>query len=68
MARYIIAFGRISEMEVIDVRDHETALREATRRSMDEGCLDDELADTTWAEPYSYQLAADLGLFDGAKP
>lgn len=60
--QFIIAYGWDSEVEIIEAISLKEALAEATCRSLKEGLLDDDLADTTWAEPYSEDLAHDVGL------
>ena len=64
MAKFIIGYGRRSEIDVIEVADLDAALMEATRLSMLDGLLDDDLADTTFAEPYTDDLAWEYGLLD----
>lgn len=62
MPRFIIASGRNSELDIIEAKDRDDALMKATERSMLDGCLDDDLADTTWVENYSDDLAHEYGL------
>ena len=62
MARFIIASGWASEVDVFEAKDLPEAKAEAARRSMAEGLLDDDLADCAWAEPYSDDLAHEVGL------
>lgn len=62
MTRFIIAYGWESETDIIDAPSLEDARQEAANRSMRLGLLDDDLCDTTWAQPYEEGLAFDLGL------
>lgn len=64
MQKFIIAHGWDSRVDMIDALDLQAAKSEAARRSMADGLLDDDLSDTTWAEPYSDLLARDVGILD----
>lgn len=68
MSRFIIAYSWHSDVDVIEAANLEAAEMEAARRSMAAGLLDDDLADTTWAENYTDDLAHDLGLLVYAEP
>jgi hypothetical protein len=52
MPKYIIYYGFTEEIDIIEAESLDEAQMEATRRSMSDGLLDDDLADTTWAEVY----------------
>ena len=59
--KFIIAYGRFCDLEIIEAKDHDDALAAAVERSMADGVLDDDLADTTWAEPWSPEKAKEYG-------
>lgn len=62
MNRFIIAYGWKSDMRVIEAKSIEDARAIATQLSLEDGLLDDDLSDTTWAEPYTDDLAFEYGL------
>ena len=62
MQKFIIGYGWKTDLDVIEADDLRDAEKEATRLSMSLGLLDDDLADTTWAQPYTPDLAYELGL------
>lgn len=64
MNRYIIGYGRRRHEKAgwCYAKNLDDALTRATALSMADGCLDDDLADTTWAEPWDDWRARDLGL------
>lgn len=62
MSKYIISYGRASDVAVIEAPSLDEALMIATKRSLDGGLLDDDLADTTWAAAYTDDLAYEYGL------
>lgn len=62
MARFIIWSGWQSTPDVVDAKDIDEARGKAAERSMLEGLLDDDLADTTGAEVYSEECALRWGL------
>ena len=64
MQKFIIGYGWRSDVDVIEAPSLDAAKQEAANRSMRAGLLDDDLSDTTFAEPYSDLMARDLGLID----
>lgn len=62
LPRFIIGFGWDSDVDLIEAPNLDEARMIAAKRSMGCGLLDDDLADTTWAEPYSHDLALEVGL------
>ena len=64
MQKFIIGYGRREQVDMIDALDLDAAQMEATRRSMADGLLDDDLADTTFAQPYDADTAREYGLTD----
>ncbi len=62
MPRFIICHGFDSECEVIEAANLDVAKAKAAAFSMAKGLLDDDLADTTWADPFTEDRAFELGL------
>lgn len=62
MPRYIIAFGLSSDVREIESPSLEAALAVAVQRTKDEGVEEEMIADCAWAEPYSEELAHEVGL------
>jgi hypothetical protein len=69
MDKFIICYGWLSQLDVIQATSLDAATMRATERSLRDGCLDDDLPDTTWAVPYTPELAEEYGLeqYVGAK-
>ena len=68
MNKYIIAYGWHSDMRVIKAKSLDEAQMIATKLSMEDGLLDDDLSDTTWAEEYTLDRADEYGLEAEATP
>ncbi len=68
MPKFIIGYGFKTALDVIEAPTLDEALMKATERSMLEGCLDDDLADTTFAEPYTEERADEYGLTTPEEP
>ena len=68
MTRYIIGYGWHSDVDIIEAASLDEAEMKATERSLMDGLLDDDLSDSTWAEPYSDGRAYELGLFTPDEP
>ena len=64
MHKYIIGYGWGGNIDVINIASLAAAEKEAANRSMQLGLLDDDLADTTWAEEYTDDRAYELGWLD----
>ena len=60
--RWIGYYGRRSEPVLITAYTEDAALDIVTKLSMDDGCLDDDLVDTTWVVPYDRDTAEEEGL------
>ena len=50
MPKFRIVYGRPEQTDIIERDTLQEARDEATTRSMEDGILDDDLPDTTWAE------------------
>ena len=68
MNKYIIAYGWRSDMRVVRAKSLDEARMAATKLSMEDGLLDDDLSDTTWAEEYTPDRADEYGLEAEAAP
>ena len=62
MNRYIIAYGWRSDIRVVWADSLDEARMIATKLSIEDGLLDDDLADTTWAEEYTLDRAEEYDL------
>jgi hypothetical protein len=72
MERFIIGGNRLDRyrkpiVEVVEAESLREARIIAMKRDMSEGYLDDDLSEC-WAEPWSFDLAYDLGLAPPYEP
>ena len=58
MPQFLITYGHREQTDIIERDTLDEARDEATTRSMEEGILDDDLPDTTWAELYDPDVHA----------
>ncbi len=68
MPRWIIGYGFKTALDIIEAETLDEAVQKATERSLLDGCLDDDLADTTFAEPYTEERADEYGLTTQEEP
>lgn len=61
MHKWIIGYGWKADIDVIEAEDKDAALDVADQRSMQRGVPEEDLCDYSWAEPYSDELAFELG-------
>lgn len=63
MSQFIIAFGWDSRMKIIEAPSLHEAHKLAIRKSFRAGILDpDDMRSTTWAQPWTWDLAYDHDL------